>query len=48
MRISYKLLGISEVVLLVTVVKRLEEELIEHCNGPSRNDDVTILCVDRL
>ncbi|MBT8486247.1 MAG: SpoIIE family protein phosphatase [Phycisphaerales bacterium] len=29
------------------VVTRLQAELVEHCGGPSRTDDVTILCVDR-
>ena len=26
----------------------LRRELVAHCDGPSRTDDVTILCVDRL
>ncbi len=30
------------------VVRRLHDLLIGHCGGPSRTDDVTILCVDRL
>jgi len=29
-------------------VHRLRAELMTHCAGPSRTDDVTILCVDRL
>ena len=29
------------------VVQRLRQELHQHCGGPSRTDDVTILCVER-
>jgi len=31
-----------------TIVIRLEDAVLQHCQGPSRTDDVTILCVDRL
>ena len=30
------------------VVERLKNEMLIHCHGPSRTDDVTILCVDRV
>jgi hypothetical protein len=30
------------------VVERIQRELNAHCGGPRRNDDVTILCIDRI
>jgi hypothetical protein len=30
------------------VVTRLHDVLAEHCGGPSKTDDVTVPCVDRL
>ena len=32
----------------VGLVERIQRELNAHCGGPRRNDDVTILCIDRL
>ena len=57
MRITIKLLGITQALLMIAVlailitdqvVGRLQAELVAHCDGPSRTDDVTIVCVDRV
>jgi serine phosphatase RsbU (regulator of sigma subunit) len=30
------------------IVERLKAELLAHCGGPSKSDDVTVVCVDRV
>ncbi|MCP3904568.1 MAG: hypothetical protein GY715_13155 [Planctomycetes bacterium] len=50
------LLGMDPVERLITapgydcaaVVAGLQQAVLDHCRGPSRTDDVTILCVDRI